>query len=94
MGIFDCDCACAKPPDYSSTAAATEEAAKYAYKSAAEDLAFRKQVYRESRPHQATMNQLAQQVAQQFVNIVQASIRLDQPAAFVWWQHRSSFFDQ
>lgn len=28
MGLFDCDCACAQAPDYSSTAAATEKSAQ------------------------------------------------------------------
>lgn len=69
MGLFDCDCVCAKPPDYTATAEATEEAAKYARESAKEDLAFRKQVYEESKPQIQQLRDLAATVAQQQLDI-------------------------
>lgn len=52
-------------PDYSQIAAANEQAAKYAKESADADLAFRKDVYKDSLPRQNQLYDLASQVAQQ-----------------------------
>lgn len=70
---MDCDCACAAPPDYSGVAAANEKSAEYAYKAANEDLAFRKQVYEESKPHQLELEDLAQRVVDQQMGIADTS---------------------
>ena len=66
---MDCDCACAQAPDYSGVAAANEQASKYAYDAASEDLAFRKQVYEESKPRQQQLQDLAEQVVKQQMGI-------------------------
>jgi hypothetical protein len=88
MGLFDCDCACAKPPDYTETAEANEYAADMAYKTAAEDLDFRKGVYEESLPRQRELQELAAQVAQQQLNIGD----INQQRADEQWQNYLSTF--
>lgn len=57
------------PPDYGPMAAASEASARYARESAADDLAFRKQVYQDSLPRQQELYGLASQVAQQQLGI-------------------------
>lgn len=61
------------PPDYSKLAASSEAAARIAADSAAQDLAFRKQVYEESLPRQAELYNLASQVARQQLGIADAN---------------------
>lgn len=91
MGLFDCDCVCAQPPDYSGVARANEEAAKYAYKAANEDLAFRKKVYEESRPQIEQLRDLAAQVAQQQLGIAGQN---QQQAQAQWQQYLGTFQPQ
>jgi hypothetical protein len=50
-------------PDYSGIAAANAEGARYAKEAADNDLAFRRQVYAESRPQQQALMDLAQRVS-------------------------------
>jgi hypothetical protein len=65
-----CDSGSAPPaPDYAPIAGANEKAAEYAYKAAGDDLAFRRQVYDESRPRQEQLYNLASQVANQQMGI-------------------------
>ena len=51
-------------PDYSGIAAANSESARYSKEAADNDLAFRRQVYDESKPGQAAMKDLATRVAE------------------------------
>jgi len=67
-GLFDCDCACAAPPDYTATAAASDKAAQLSYQSAKDDLDFRKQVYQDSIPQQKSLYDLAAKISQQQVD--------------------------
>jgi hypothetical protein len=53
------------PPDYTPIAAANEVSAKYSKEAADADLAFRKQVYEESKPAQSALADLAGKIAQQ-----------------------------
>jgi hypothetical protein len=67
-GIFDCNCACASAPaapDYSNIASSNTESAQIAAETAANDLAFRKQQYEDSKPQQAALVDLATKVANQ-----------------------------
>lgn len=57
------------PPDYSGIAASNEQAAQLAANAAANDLAFRQQVYQESLPRQQQLSDLANQVIQQQLGI-------------------------
>jgi hypothetical protein len=56
-------------PDYSGIASANEAAARYAKEAADNDLAFRRQVYDESRPRQQELYDLASQAARQQMGI-------------------------
>lgn len=66
------------PPDYSGIAASSEAAAKLARESAAEDLAFRKQVYQDSLPQQQGLYNLANRVADQQMGIADQNQRMAQ----------------
>lgn len=57
------------PPDYSSIGASNEAAAKVSAEVAREQLQFQKDVYNQSRPQQARLEELAAQVAQQQIDI-------------------------
>ena len=71
MGLFDCDCDCAAPPNFSAVANANAEAARLAKQAADAELAFRKQVFAESRPSAERLRALAEQIAQQQLGISQ-----------------------
>lgn len=60
-------------PDYGPIAASSEAAAQYGYQAANEDLAFRRQVYDESKPRQQQLYDLANSVAQQQIRIADAN---------------------
>lgn len=60
-------------PDLGPTAAASAEAANLAYKTGAEDLAFRRQVYEESKPRQQQLYDLANSIAQQQIRVANAN---------------------
>lgn len=60
-------------PDYGPTAAASERAAELAYQTGAEDLAFRRQVYEESKPRQQQLYDLANSVAQQQIRVANSN---------------------
>lgn len=57
------------PPDYSPIAASNAEAARIAQESAREDLAFRKEVYADSKPRQQELQELARKVVNQQYDI-------------------------
>lgn len=75
-------------PDFSSIAAASDKAAEYGYQAAGEDLAFRRQVYEESRPRQQQLYDLATRVADQQMGIAGAN---EQRAGQQWQQYQQAY---
>lgn len=68
MGSKDC----APPPDLAPVAQANKEAVEAAKEIAAQELAFRQQVYNDAKPRIARLQQLAETIAQQQLGIAQA----------------------
>jgi hypothetical protein len=61
------------PPNYAPMQAASDHAANLGYKAAQEDLAFRKQVYNDSKPREQQLIELANDVARQQMGIADAN---------------------
>lgn len=76
------------PPDYSGIAASNKESADVSAAVAREQLAFQKDVYNQSRPQQARLEQLAAEVAQQQMDIADAN----QAQADKQWNYYESTF--
>ena len=72
------------PPDYGPIAASNAEAAAISTQAADEDLAFRKEVYADSKPQQAGLYALAQQVAQQQLGASQQQLKMSTDADAYW----------
>lgn len=81
-------CDAPDPPDMTPFAQQGAEAAQMARQTAAEDLAFRKQVYQDSLPRQQELLGLAKQVVSQQMGIADAA---EQRAAAQWLQHQQEF---
>jgi anti-sigma28 factor (negative regulator of flagellin synthesis) len=75
-------------PNYAPMQAASDYAADKAYAAADNDLAFRKQVYEDSKPREQQLYELANQVAQQQIGIADAN---EGRAAQQWQQHQTTF---
>lgn len=65
--FLDCSSACSAPPppNYDSTAAATEKSSEYGYKAASERLAFDQRVYDEAAPYRTQLQTSAVELAKQ-----------------------------
>lgn len=88
--LFDCDCACSAPaaPDYSGVASANEKAAKYAYDTAENRLAWDKQQYADSSPYIQRLRDLSTRMAEKSEKVADAN---QQRADQQWTQQQQTF---